>query len=487
MACHAIGGHLNVLEVYWLPLYLLFLLRTLREPGIKNAIAGAVCLIGASVALWYYAVFCAVLTVAAVAYQLGFLRGELQLRGLAIRLAIVIVAPPLLLSPLIVSALQASQELPGHPARAFSADLQALWLPGVSSAYRDFFEETWRQYSGNTFESGAYLGWPAVLLALYGLLRWRNRRIGFWGMLIAVFVILAMGPRLHIAGRVYDEPGVTIPLPYALLHKLPGVAMGGVPIRAMVLAYLALAVLVALTTAGVAQQLSSQRAWGFRASQFFLACAGIAIILDQLPAPMPHTDAKVPRFYQELRHEQGDVALFNVFDIVRQAHPMYWQTAHGLPQLRGYVAKPPEERLRWLHESPVVGPINMVDVALRNLQERARSVPLPLPLAYRRDVPPEVKQRLEHLPPDQRGAAGRKVLRGLSVRYVILIYITRPYWVANDLRWMKPETTEDDWYRCEMHRILVNNMLESDLGLRIIRDDPSHTRPCLRVFEVPKD
>ena len=488
MVCHAVGGHLSVLETYWLPLYVLFLLRTLREPGARNAVAAAVCLIGASVSLWYYAVFCAVLTVVVVVYQLSLLRDEVCRRGLVLRLAIVVLAPPALLSPLIASTIRASSEgLGGHPAGIFSADLQALWLPGVSSAYREFYRETWLLHTGNTFENATYLGWPAVLLGLYGLLRWRNRRFGFWGLLIAVFAILAMGPRLHIAGQVYDDPGPIVPLPYALLEKLPGVSMGGVPMRAMVLAYLALAVLVALTATGIAQQLSSQRLWRLRASQFFLGCVGLAMLLDQLPAPMPTTDATVPEFYLGLRDRPAQVALFNIVERERRAYPMYWQTAHGHRQVSGYAEKPPREPIRWLHESPVVGGLNMVDVALHNLESRAASRVPPLRTIIEKDVTDEVRQRLEELPPDQRGAAGRRVLRELGVRYVTLIYITRSYWEEIERHWIKPDAGEDDWQRTTLHRELVTNLLENELGLRLVGDDRSDTRASVRVYEVPED
>jgi hypothetical protein len=73
------------------------------------------------------------------------------------------------------------------------------------------------KFSGNTAEQTGYLGVPLLLLLAGALLRLRRDTMAGWAALVALlFLVLSLGPHIHVAGRIG-----TTPLPWLLFQGVP--------------------------------------------------------------------------------------------------------------------------------------------------------------------------------------------------------------------------------------------------------------------------
>jgi hypothetical protein len=110
-----------------------------------------------------------------------------------------------------------------------------------------------------------FLGFVTLALAVIGAIAAR-RRLAAWIWTALIFGILALGPLLQIAGRYrfsLDKllpEGVTLPLPFTLLHFLPFISANRAPNRNSTILMLALAVLAGYgVAAGANQRMADQR------------------------------------------------------------------------------------------------------------------------------------------------------------------------------------------------------------------------------------
>jgi hypothetical protein len=153
----------------------------------------------------------------------------------------------------------------------------------------------------------------------------------FWVIALLVFIVLALGPALHVAGQLTG-----IPLPYALLYQLvPFVNIIRAVSRFAVMSMLCLAVLVGLGLQAVIERSTSnvqRRAW--------IALAAVLIGFEYLAIPYPMSSPDVPSFYNVLAQDRDDYAILELpMNWDRPQHLLY-QTVHGKRLLVAYISRP---------------------------------------------------------------------------------------------------------------------------------------------------
>lgn len=100
----------------------------------------------------------------------------------------------------------------------FSADVFSYvtppaWHPIWGKLAYDFYG---RHFTGNMVEAVQFLGWVPLLLIAFFHRNIPRRQKLFWLLVLAVFWLISLGPRLHVFGRV-----LTVPLPFALVDEWP--------------------------------------------------------------------------------------------------------------------------------------------------------------------------------------------------------------------------------------------------------------------------
>jgi hypothetical protein len=205
----------------------------------------------------------------------------------------------------------------------FSADLLDFFLPNprhpIWGSWPAAITAGFHRGDGGF---GLSLGWFGIVLAVIGAVgvhRSHKGRVWFWGWI--VFLILALGPRLHIGGHVLDG----IPLPQAILSRLlPFLAGSRAPIRYAAPAELCMAVTIACGWAAL------RRRRGFmdhnRPARIEIAAGGL-LLFGALAAPLPMVEVPVPNVYESVTGAPGSSALIHIPGIPAREDLLY-QTVH---------------------------------------------------------------------------------------------------------------------------------------------------------------
>jgi 4-amino-4-deoxy-L-arabinose transferase-like glycosyltransferase len=404
-AVYAALGHYDMVTTQWLPFYALYLLKTLREPKLKNAVLAGLFFALAALAEMIFASLLALFTAVIVlaAWRPWRLhRSALGRLALALAVAALIWAPVLV--PIAREFLTGDYALTGWGESVkLSADLvglvtptdlnplaTAISSPGVSpgehwtAALRAVVEDKSRFSDINT----VFLGYITLALALLGA--WTGRkRLGPWIWSAAVFGVLALGPLLQIGGRYRFSldnmlpEGVTFPLPFTLLHFIPFVNGNRAPNRNSALLMLALAVLAGYGAAWLLGQMANGK-WQIADSRrtthdapritghgsritsplvYLTTCLlAVFILAEHLAVPPPTTDAAIPAVYRQIAAEPGDFAIMqlplgwrNSFGVLgsEQTNLQYFQAAHGKPMLGGNISRAPAYKMDYFARIPL--------------------------------------------------------------------------------------------------------------------------------------
>ena len=226
----------------------------------------------------------------------------------------------------------AEKFLGNHKPEIFSADLTSYVVPNSVSSWGRFTTSLWSRWPGNNTENACFAGFAVLALAIFAVVRVRESRR--WFGIALMFVLLSLGPVLHINGATRP-----IPLLYGTLNQyVPFFNIMGVPGRMDVMVELCLAVL--------ASHALSRLGW----RRVVVAAVVAVIALERLVLPYPTVHIDVPPFYAALARDPSPFGVLDVAD--NQAVPMYFATIHGKPIVAGMVARLPLAAQRFIDETP---------------------------------------------------------------------------------------------------------------------------------------
>ncbi len=437
-AVYAALGHYNFVTSQWVPFYALYLLKTLRETRYRNAVLAGLLFAMAALSDMTYASFLALFSLVVLLAS----RHNLRVRGATwLRVALAAAVAVLIWSPVLLpiagelarsdyalngwgETLQLSADLAGlvsptdlNPLLAPASDGPAAALAAPASAAQGtgwgndgFLPPRWQAALRAVVEgkgrfsdvNTVFLGWVTLALALAGAW-WARRRARLpdvapwiWGTL--VFGILALGPLLQIAGRYRFNldnllpEGVSVPLPFTLLHFIPILNANRAPNRDSLILMLTLAVLVAFGAAwllgwvdaargrgrGGAGQASGRSALaiaafpGGRPAEFarpgawampaVAVVVALALLVEHLAVPLPTTDARVPEIYSQIAAEPDDFSLLqlplgwrNSFGVLgsERTQLQYYQSVHGKAIIGGNISRAPAFQMDYFRRIPL--------------------------------------------------------------------------------------------------------------------------------------
>jgi hypothetical protein len=338
-----IGGHLNLLFVFPAPILVsLALMRLDGELGAAAFVTLAALTLAAefllSIELAAGMVLFAGVAIA-VAFGLGDRRLREALERLAVSLALAGIAAAFALSPYLyyLFAFGAPHGAINSPG-AFSADLVNFVVPtrtvGIGAIEPVIAISS--RFPGNLGEAGAYLSLPVLAVVLMcAIVRWRELPVRILVTAFGAICILAIGPRLHIAGWV------GFGMPWKIFTHAPALR-NALPVRLMNYAELCAAAIVSLWLADKA------------ISPALRAGAASLIVLMTLPNPASSlwsAAAGVPAFFSGQEYRQyirpGETLIALPYGIA--GNTMLWQaeTAMYFNMAGGYTGITPRGFERW--------------------------------------------------------------------------------------------------------------------------------------------
>jgi hypothetical protein len=401
---YAALGQWNIASSQWIPFYVLFLFRMSDHPGRRRYTFLAVLfLLFQAYAELTYATFLVLFTALWLVWRFVCrLRREWQARraerpdarfswpsdspwqyvaSLAlVGLLVVVGLAPMLAMMLPDMLVEGDIFVEGGGfADVFSADLLGFLIPTM---YHPIFGSLVEHFDfDHSVGQHIYVGYSVLALVTVGIVSWwrlqtgerlralsasqtRARRdtaewLGFWLLSTLAFWLLTLGPALRINGQATG-----LPMPFALVAKLPLFEGNRYPSRYSVMLFLSLAMLVAF---GLAALFRKERNRG--SSLPFLAGLVLPALLvfEHLSIPLPLSDMTVPSVYQAVADElPGDFALLdlpvawrNGFRVTGTQHPLimfqqYYQAVHGKRLLAGNTSRNPPLKFQYFTEAPVI-------------------------------------------------------------------------------------------------------------------------------------
>jgi hypothetical protein len=325
-------GQMEYVNLGFLPLAALFIVRLRRDPRPRIAVLGGFCAVLTLLSSWYQALFLLLFVALFALYEGGLLvwaRRWTELRTFVIALVIWGGTLAVLASPVLIPAVKLASNSSFAVISRFNISYSSIEVrdPFLPNRLNPLFG------AGRETVVSA-LGYVALALALLGL--WRARRRGiFWALMIVVFYLLALGPYLKVGGRQWFLPF----LPYNILYGLPLGNIARVPSRFLILITLALSVLAAYAVGWLTLWLAAR--WPGRAALVRVAVPALVAVLllaEVFPAPRALADTAVEPIYEQLRSGPPGAVYELPYD--DRALAMYRATVHDRPLVGGYVSRP---------------------------------------------------------------------------------------------------------------------------------------------------
>ncbi|HET9411716.1 MAG TPA: hypothetical protein VFO38_02625, partial [Candidatus Saccharimonadales bacterium] len=331
-------GHLQLVSLEWIPLFLLAFWTLLEKFRWRDAFFASGALFLVLLCDYYYLFWSVMLGGMWLLWKLykkevPFTKKNMLVFGLFVALAL------LLVGPLIFALwnLTKTDVLLGfHDPVVFSMDPLTIFIPGGSWYWwhlTEFYSSKLPYFS----EMSIFFGFGLLsVLAVAGFKRVFKRAqfkmppwLDFWWIVLIVFGLLALGPHLRIASHVLES----VPLPYAFLEMVfPTLQISGMPVRWILIALIAAIVIVTYMLSRLDIRTKKAK---------YIVAAFVAVsIIDLYPRPIPLTTAQVGEYVHRLKQLPPGAVL----DEAAESEPMQLrnQTVHEKPMPFGYVTRLPK-------------------------------------------------------------------------------------------------------------------------------------------------
>ena len=173
----------------------------------------------------------------------------------------------------------------------------------------------------------------------------------WWTGLTVLFGLLALGPFIHIAGVNTYVPG-----PWAFLRYVPILGLTRSPSRFSVVLMLGIAILFGTALVALTRRYPAKR-------RLIVTTVGALLLFELFPAPRPIYSAAIPRIYQQVKDEPGDVRLLELPVGARDgtssvgnftARSQFYQTFHEKPLVGGYLSRVSRRRIDAMRSNAMI-------------------------------------------------------------------------------------------------------------------------------------
>ncbi len=383
---HAAAGHLDIISIQWIPLYILYLIKTVKEASLKNAVLAAVFLAFTALSTWYYMLYLFIFTGVFLLYAFLNDRKTILNEPFAKRFAVMILLFELIISPVAYPMLAERSDVSYTSSSRgvwFSSDLLGFFIP--SSLHPVFGSHTagiYKKFTGNIFETTNYAGITVLILASYSVIRLRRKAV-FWAVCSLIFFILALGPILHVNGNVLirmpginlgtviEKLGMNLPdRPYEFLNnQTPAEALNNnivIPLPSLIFQYIPFFnAMRAHGRFGVLVTLSLAMLSAFGLKLFLknknnrnillILISGI-IIFESIAIPFALLNTEIPKFYKNISSENGN---YTILEVPFNPKVMYYQTLHEKKLIYGYVSRTPFNVREFIDNTPLVHELSL--------------------------------------------------------------------------------------------------------------------------------
>ncbi len=321
--------HLHINSIQFIPFFVLAFWDAVRLGGAKKVLLATLFFLLNTLCEWTYMIMAGYFIFFGYLYL--SIRNRIWWQPQYLKRAAIVVAVSLLvLSPWLVPMIKLALTTPDTDVggrNTFVTDFVGLLVPGEAhfAGTMDFVTKINASYTGYLTESTSYLGLAALILVLAAA-RPLWRVAARWWLGFLAFLLLALGPQLHVLGK-----SLPIALPYTAIAYIPFLANVRAPARFMMYVYLFWAILVGLALAWLWAKAHSRR------RQFLVTgIAGLVLLFDFFSMCHDKVQIGAPGGLVEWAKASTPAALVNLpSDYVNTMRYMMQQTIHGVPIVEG--------------------------------------------------------------------------------------------------------------------------------------------------------
>lgn len=325
-------GHMNLITLQWIPLFILAWWQFLQYTTPRWALAAVATLLAVTFTDFYYLLFCIVAAIILALYMV--ISRQLSLKD--VRLwksgALFLGFTLLLVAPLPLAVIQSNKADPllgAHNPIDYGMDALSPFIPSQVWNFSSYTQNFWTHDSLDIVEGSVNLSLLTLVALLVSLLFIKKLppTVRPWLWLVLLFSLFSIGPRLHYMGTIVSD----IPMPYSVAaHFFPLLKLAGVPIRMMVMTMLASAVVLSI----VVGKLDTKK------TTHLLALGAILIVLfiEHWPMTLPMTKVIQPAYITALKQ----LPTGGVIDTLNtRTYALYYQTLYEQPMVGGYISRVP--------------------------------------------------------------------------------------------------------------------------------------------------
>lgn len=326
-------GHMQLVSLEWLPLFIAVFYLLLDEPTTFRAAAAAIVLFLVALCDYYYtlySIFCGIIILVHTAWWrrdfLFMLRGK-YLRPVSVFVGLGLVTTGALLGSFVVANARDPFTVGTTDG---GLDPMSLLIYGAHWRFGELTRPFWSRIPLDPTETTVHLGLAVIFVLVYA---WLVRKkigspyLGLWYFIFFFFAIMALGPTLRLGGR--EIPHVVLPYK-ALGYVIPPLRVAGCTGRMTIMLYL---------SAGVIFAMAYERIFGTLLRRAVVRSLFIALLaIEYLPSPMSATPLYVPH-YVEVIKQLPPGAIADLLHDKFTAH--YYHTLYGRPRMVGLLSRYP--------------------------------------------------------------------------------------------------------------------------------------------------
>jgi hypothetical protein len=346
------NGITETINAGWIPLFVLALLRLIERPSVpRGLLLGSIFAI-ASLANFYYGLFCILLGVVVLISQTITERGRIRWGKLTAGM----LAGGVVALTLVLPVLMTLSSTMDSPDAMVSRDPDFVWNSLLRHNYTDvigffrpghFYSPDLKAEYGEDLIIVTYFGWVTLLLSASAVVLTKRRSaLKLWVAIALIFTIFALGPYLHIGSA---EPitinGRLLPLPFLpFFEAFPLFSRISHPFRFVVPAMLGLSILAAAAVRLVSRG-QSERVRGCIVLAVCLTIISEVLFASPAVWPVPRSESHIPKIYSDMEVEGAILDLPITVPNLERGVYTYYQTTHNRPVPYG-LNQPVPRRLR---------------------------------------------------------------------------------------------------------------------------------------------
>jgi hypothetical protein len=388
-------GHMQVMALQWLPFYALALLQGIAraqagQRWLRQGVLAGLFLTFAGLCDWYFVLYLFLFTGVVIGWAW---LGNVLRRQWGWRVWMGAVGPAvvagglfaLLLAPVLVPMVYEATHYsfmvrPASDLYIFSATVMDFLLPNrLHTLFRPESFAAWGNEIAPVSERTLAVGYGALALAVVALVAMR-RRAALWAVAALIFMLLALGPRMHaLTIMAADIPANAATLQgtvqgwslYTLVNNLvPFMRISRSVSRFAIMVQLSAAVLAGMGLAWWLRRVEQ----GARTRMALVVGVGalVVVLAESWVAPYPMSPPDTPSYYATLAQETGHGALLNLpMNYDRPGYLLY-QTVHHRPLTVAYISREDPRTLtervpllqHWRHLGPDILDVDPVRVGM---------------------------------------------------------------------------------------------------------------------------